>query len=69
MLLLRRHYRDQRIPAVLDARLIQLLRQNKSFDDWPLEVLVQIVRPSLCSSRNDGPSILTEWRLMMRHTS
>lgn len=39
-MLLRRHYRDQRIPAVLDARLIQLLRQNKSFDDWPLEVLV-----------------------------
>lgn len=37
--LLRRHYRGQRIPAVLDARLIQLLRQNTTFDDWPLETL------------------------------
>ena len=35
--LLRRHYRGQRIPAVLDARFIQLLRQSPAFDDWPLE--------------------------------
>lgn len=38
--LLRRHYRGQRIPADLDQRFIQLLRQNKIFDDWPLETLV-----------------------------
>lgn len=38
--LLRRHYRGQRIPATLDERLIQLLRQNDKFDDWPLETLV-----------------------------
>ena len=38
--LLRRHYRSQRIPAILDERLIQLLRQNSTFDDWPLETLV-----------------------------
>ncbi|MGO8746117.1 MAG: BREX-3 system phosphatase PglZ [Thermoguttaceae bacterium] len=37
--LLRRHYRGQRIPAVLDARFIQLLRQSPAFDDWPLEAL------------------------------
>jgi hypothetical protein len=38
--LLRRHYRDQRIPKALDERLIQLLRQNAYFDEWPLERLV-----------------------------
>jgi hypothetical protein len=37
--LLRRHYRSQRIPQVLDARFIHILRQTNSFDDWPLEVL------------------------------
>ena len=30
--LLRRHYRGQRIPRTLDQRLIQLLRQNDVFD-------------------------------------
>lgn len=38
--LLRRHYRGRRIPAVLNERFIQLLRQNDIFDDWPLETLV-----------------------------
>ena len=38
--LLRRHYRSQRIPTVLDERFIQLLRQSTVFDDWPLETLV-----------------------------
>ena len=38
--LLRRHYRGQRIPTDLDERFIQLLRQNNAFDDWPLETLV-----------------------------
>ncbi len=37
--LLRRHYRGQKIPADLDERFIQLLRQNKDFDEWPLETL------------------------------
>ena len=38
--LLRRHYRGQRIPAGIDKRFIQLLRENSAFDDWPLETLV-----------------------------
>ncbi|MBM3298490.1 MAG: BREX-3 system phosphatase PglZ [Deltaproteobacteria bacterium] len=38
-ILLRRHYRGQRIPADLDGRFIQLLRQSSVFDDWPLETL------------------------------
>lgn len=38
--LLRRHYRGQRIPTVLDERFIQLLHQSNVFDDWPLEKLV-----------------------------
>jgi hypothetical protein len=38
--LLRRHYRGQRIPTILEERFIQLLRQGNAFDDWPLETLV-----------------------------
>lgn len=38
--LLRRHYRGQRVPADLDERLLQLLRQDDAFKDWPLEVIV-----------------------------
>ncbi|SHL19190.1 PglZ domain-containing protein [Desulfatibacillum alkenivorans DSM 16219] len=38
--LLRRHYRGRRIPDALDARFIQILRQNKVFDEWPLEIIV-----------------------------
>jgi hypothetical protein len=38
--LLRRHYRKQRIPAVLDTRFIQLLRQSNTFRDWPLEIII-----------------------------
>ncbi|MEW5978250.1 MAG: BREX-3 system phosphatase PglZ [Acidobacteriota bacterium] len=38
--LLRRHYRDQRIPKALDERFIELLRQSGHFDQWPLERLV-----------------------------
>ena len=38
--LLRRHHRDQRIPAMLDERFIQLLRQSGVFEDWPLQTLV-----------------------------
>ena len=38
--LLRRHYRGQRIPTIIDERLTQLLRQNNVFDNWPLETLI-----------------------------
>lgn len=38
--LLRRHYRGMRIPAILDERFIQVLRQNGLFEDWPLEVII-----------------------------
>jgi hypothetical protein len=37
--LLRRHYRGQQIPAAIDGRFIQVLRQNNTFDDWPIEQL------------------------------
>ncbi|GIW96111.1 MAG: alkaline phosphatase [Pirellulaceae bacterium] len=38
--LLRRHYSGQRIPDMLDERLIQVLRQNGLFEDWPLEAII-----------------------------
>jgi hypothetical protein len=40
-MLLRRHYRGQRIPTNLDERFLQLLRQSALFDEWPLETLVK----------------------------
>ncbi|MDD5509681.1 MAG: BREX-3 system phosphatase PglZ [Dehalococcoidales bacterium] len=39
-LLLRRHYRNQCLNAILDQRLIQVLRQNDKFSEWPLEEIV-----------------------------
>ncbi|MFH1006466.1 MAG: BREX-3 system phosphatase PglZ [Candidatus Latescibacterota bacterium] len=38
--LLRRHYRGQHIPGIIDERLLQLLRQTSTFSDWPLEALL-----------------------------
>jgi len=38
--LLRRHYLGQRLPAIFDERFIQVLRQNDSFSDWPLETVI-----------------------------
>ncbi len=38
--LLRRHYRQQRIPAILDERFVQILRQSNCFDDWPLDTII-----------------------------
>lgn len=37
---IRRHYKRQRIPNELDERFIQILRHNKGFNSWPLEVIV-----------------------------
>jgi len=34
------HYPGQRIPAILDERFIQVLRQNGLFEDWPLETII-----------------------------
>ena len=38
--LLRRHYRGQRIPPVLDAHFIQILKQNGVCEGWPLEQII-----------------------------
>jgi len=38
--LLRRHYRQQRIPAILDERFVQILRQSDCFEDWPLDTII-----------------------------
>ncbi|NOQ23463.1 MAG: BREX-3 system phosphatase PglZ [Candidatus Aegiribacteria sp.] len=38
--LLRRHYRGQRIPVTLDQRFIQVLKQNGLFEEWPLDQIV-----------------------------
>ena len=38
--LLRRHYRGQRLPRLLDERLAQLLRRGGAFASWPLEAIL-----------------------------
>ena len=38
--LLRRHYMEQRIPSLLEERLVQLLHQQKGFEDWPLNAII-----------------------------
>ncbi len=38
--LLRLHYRGQRIPALLDERFIRVLRQRDLFQNWPLETII-----------------------------
>ena len=38
--LLQKHYRRQRLPRLLEDRLIQLLRRSGAFDSWPLEAIV-----------------------------
>ncbi len=38
--LLRRHYMEQRIPSLLEERLVQLLHQLKGFADWPLNSII-----------------------------
>src|SRR5437588_7837278 len=38
--LLRRHYRDQPVPKILDQRFIQILHQYGKFEDWPLETII-----------------------------
>ncbi len=38
--LLRRHYRGQRIPATLAERFIEILRQNGRFRNWQLETII-----------------------------
>jgi PglZ domain len=38
--LLRCHYRRQRVPKLLDERLVQVLRQSRVFDSWPIETIV-----------------------------
>lgn len=39
-ILLRRHYQGRQAPAVLDERFMHVLRQNGSFDDWPLATIL-----------------------------
>jgi hypothetical protein len=38
--LLRRHYRGLRIPPALDSYLVQFLRLNSMFSEWPLERII-----------------------------
>lgn len=59
--LLRRHYREQRIPKILDQRFIQILHQHGRFEDWPLETIIQ--------DREAFFKFLQErWPIFIKHT-
>lgn len=38
--LLRKHYQGQHIPASIEERFIEVLRQNRRFEGWPLDTIV-----------------------------
>ena len=38
--LLRRHYRKQRIPPLLEKHVVQVLRRQDVFKEWPLEAII-----------------------------
>jgi len=40
-MLLRRHYTKRGVPAVLDDRLVTVLRSSPSFEEWPLALLLR----------------------------
>ena len=65
--LLRLHYRDVRIPPVLEERLIQLLRHDRAFDDWPLEAVVPDREGFFTFCRNAGRSSSTIRRRKPKH--
>ena len=39
-MLLRRHYKEEGIQSLLDERILEILRQNPTFSEWPLEAIV-----------------------------
>src|SRR5438128_1116222 len=60
--LLRRHYRDQPIPKILDQRFLQILHQYGRFEDWPLEKIIQ--------DREAFFIFLQErWPIFLKHTT
>src|SRR5437867_1546302 len=59
--LLRRHYQGQRVPAVLDGRFLQVLRQNGSFDDWPLESILPDRQAVFAFLQERWPRFVRHW--------
>src|SRR5437016_6966232 len=59
--LLRRHYRKRRVPAMLDAHLVQLLRQHGQFQDWPLERIVPDWEAFFSFLQQLWPHFLKRW--------
>jgi len=63
--LLRRHFRNQRIPTILDERLIQVLRQNELFKDWPLEQIVPLGHAFFAFLQERWPAFLDRLTMTM----
>jgi len=63
--LLRRHFRNQRIPTILDECLIQVLRQNELFKDWPLEQIVPLRHAFFAFLQERWPAFLDRLTMTM----
>jgi hypothetical protein len=59
--LLRRHYRKRRIPAMLDAHLVQFLQQHGQFQGWPLEHIVPDREAFFSFLQQRWPRFLKRW--------
>ncbi len=60
-MLLRRHYKGQRIPALLDKRLIQLLQKQDIISDWPLKLIVPDSIAFFAFLQERWPVFLDDW--------
>ena len=63
--LLRRHYRGRRLPAILDERLIHVLRQNSLFEDWPLETIIPD-REAFFAFLQERWSVFLDWLVQQK---
>lgn len=59
--LLQRHYQGIRLPALFDKRLIQLLRQERLLEEWPLEEIVPDREAFLRFLQVRWPHFLVDW--------
>ncbi len=64
--LLRRHYRGQRIPTILDQRFIQVLRQNGLFEKWPLDKIISDREAFIAFLQERWPAFLDRYAAQVR---
>lgn len=59
--LLHRHYQGVRFPTIFDKRLIQFLRQERQFEEWPLEVIIPDRESFFRFLQERWPHFIVDW--------